>query len=107
MSITLSSGLRLAAIGRYMHWCPGCAAPHFIDLGRDEDGRKVEYNADFARPTFSPDLRARADQGLCHYHLTDGRLEFMADSWHDLRGTVQPLPDFPMGALQVQPEPRP
>lgn len=108
MSITLSLGLRMVAIGRYMHWCPGCCEPHFFALGLRADGERVTYNGDFQQPTFSPDQRIERDGRIvCRYYLTSGRLEFMGDCDHVYRNRTVMLPPFPMDALPVQPEPRP
>lgn len=103
MSITLSPGLRLVAIGRYMHWCPGCKEAHFFTLGLQEDGRKVRFNGDLQRPTFSPDQRIEHDgRTVCRYFLTNGELQFL-DCAHDLRNRSVPLPVFPMQPLPMQP----
>jgi hypothetical protein len=107
VSITLSRGLRLAGIGRYMHWCPGCKEAHFFVLGVGLDGRRVDFNGDLQNPTFSPDQRVERDEMLyCRYFLTNGQLEFMGECGHEYRNRTVPLPDFPMQPLQVQPEPR-
>jgi hypothetical protein len=102
----------MVGIGRYMHWCPGCNAPHFFNINAPEQGdgpppRRFFYNGDFQLPTFSPAQVLTGERGACRYFLTSGKLEFMGDCWHEYRNRTVPLPDFPMRPLEVQPEPRP
>lgn len=112
MSITLSPGLRMVAIGRYMHWCPGCHKAHFFnvsiqDAEEGQPAKKFAFNGDFQQPTFTPCQHLVDERGICHYYLTNGMLQFMGDCWHPYRSQTVPLPPFPMQPLQVQPEPRP
>jgi hypothetical protein len=110
MSITLSAGLRMVGIGRYMHWCPGCDEPHFFNVAQQDahDGptpRRFAYNGDVKEPTFSPCQHIAGARGTCHYYLTSGKLEFMGDCFHEFRNRTVDLPPFPMKPLMAQ-EPR-
>lgn len=100
MSIGLSPGLRLFAIGRYGHWCPGCDKPHFFNISAQDhpQGKKWDFNGDVVKPTFSPDMRVDDERGnvVCRYYLTDGRLQFMGDCTHVYRNRTVPLPEFPL-----------
>lgn len=73
--------------------CPGCGQPHFINYKRDK-GPKWDFNGDFNRPTISPSIRVRWDyvdkEHICHSFVRDGKIQFLDDCTHDLKGqTVQ------------------
>lgn len=101
----VSSYLRKTATG-YYHWCPGChSAHHYITDG----SRGWTFNGDVNKPTFKPSMRlstpAYEDDGvkysertLCHYFLTEGRIQFLADCDHELKGQTVPLPPLPSEA---------
>lgn len=91
----------------YSHWCAGCRCVHtFHVVG---PGPVWTFNGNMEKPTFSPSMRyfipARKDVvgkiiesevTLCHYFLTDGEIDYLADSSdHELRGKhpLQPIPE--------------
>lgn len=85
------------------HWCPGCLCAHIFWVG-SKLHPVWTFNGDVEKPTFSPSMRSfvpadaedgTPEQTLCHYFLTAGIINFLADSsCHALRGNV-PLPPFP------------
>lgn len=91
---------------RMLHWCPGCKEPHSIRV--EGEGPKWEFNGNFDRPTFKPSvlnfttyddegepLPAGQRRTLCHYFITDGKIQFCGDSPHALSGQTVDLPDWP------------
>lgn len=92
---------------RYCFYCPGCRSHHFIctapwqmhnPQGHLVPGPVWKWNGNAERPTLQPSLRCReswADgEHVCHLYLTDGVIEFLNDSTHDLRGKKVPLEDL-------------
>lgn len=98
-------------------FCPGCECAH----GPYVKGAKAwTWNGDTARPTFSPSILVRAteltpegramiDRGqpppagsdrypcvdtVCHSFVTDGRIQFLGDCTHALRGQTVALPPW-------------
>ncbi len=77
----------------YMFFCPGCDRPHMVDL-------KWECNGDPDKPTIRPSILVHAHpdipepQPQCHSFVTDGRIQFLADSTHALAGQTVDLPDI-------------
>lgn len=85
-------------VERYFHWCPACEQTHPLP-----DSWK--FNGDVQRPTFEPSFRqtfarwsgepgsaeARATKKnlVCHYIITDGKIQFCPDSWHGRSDIVQ------------------
>lgn len=91
---------------RLMHWCPGCEEPHGITIAGGPP--QWTFNHDFERPTFTPSVRcftayddegnplpAGTDRTLCHYFITDGKIQFCGDNPHKLNGQTVDLPDWP------------
>ena len=74
-----------------MFFCPACNTSHGIKLGRN--GWSWNENED--KPTFNPSLYSVAGELKCHCFVRDGRIEYLTDSTHDLRGKSVELPDWP------------
>lgn len=88
--------------------CPGCGDHHTVNTDR------WTWNGSLDKPTFQPSLLVRAghhapswkdgdscwckhDYGfacyVCHSFITDGRIQFLSDCTHDLKGQTVELPD--------------
>lgn len=109
----LGSRMRLAGTEsdkRLMFWCPGCKMAHGIRIA----GRNPiwQWDGNVEAPTFSPSIlvtipwsRSREPgddpeqwkDEVCHSFVRSGRIEFLGDCTHELRGQTVPLPDFPEG----------
>lgn len=96
----------------YVHIeCPGCKESHMLDV------RRWTFNGDIDRPTFTPSLLVRTGHFVdgvikdcwcdfeerfgykpgfncqrCHSFITDGKIQFLSDSTHDLAGRTVELP---------------
>jgi len=84
------------------HWCPACKEPH--DFAVDQpfnNGAKWSFDGDVDRPTFSPSMNVRTGPmpdghlDVCHYFLKEGRIQFLGDCTHDMKGQTVDLPDLP------------
>ncbi len=73
-------------------WCPGCeechayTLPHWKRSGTDD------------QPSFTPSLlvtHGKEHPGRCHLYLTDGKLKFLGDCTHALKGQTVPIPEPP------------
>lgn len=75
--------------GAYAIQCPGCGNWHAFD------GR-WSFNGDFERPTFSPSMLVNQhDPGSrCHSFVTDGRIQFLSDCFHQYAGQTLDLEDI-------------
>lgn len=111
----LSKVLRALAGGRVAFYCPGCDGPH--QVGVEPPAAVVwGWNRNAERPTFSPSILVRGVRRMsdeeharytatrelpepvpvvCHSFVRDGRIEFLADSTHELAGQTVPIPDWP------------
>ncbi len=73
--------------------CPGCGFGHSVRV----KGHYIwEWNGNVEKPTFSPSVLvdgAKPDR-RCHSFVRDGRIEFLGDCHHALKGTTVDLPPY-------------
>ena len=67
--------------------CPACKCGHAFD------GR-WKFNGNMDAPTFRDSMRVQNDTVHCHFYVTDGNIEFLADCAHELAGKTVPLEDW-------------
>jgi hypothetical protein len=56
-----------------------------------------QFNGDVEKPTFTPSLLAfnsPPPNGRCHSFVKDGRIQFLGDCTHELKGQTVDLPDI-------------
>lgn len=85
--------------GRLEFFCPGCQTHH----GPVIDGTLGwTWNGNVDRPTVQPSILVtwpkwdgehRLPDRVCHSFVTDGRIQFLADSTHALAGQTVDLPE--------------
>lgn len=129
MSIFLSKKLKQARPNVYMHWCPACKCQHFFYTNGGNEGKPSwGFNGNLESPSFSPSMHIHYDEPTmddseldrlmklretdksivvpsvrittCHYYLTAGKLIYMTDCPHELRGHTVDLPDYPKDTNQ-------
>lgn len=77
--------------------CPGCKGPHRIQI---EGTPAWTWNGSEEKPTFQPSIRVseRGEDGqmrtACHSFVTNGNIQFLNDSIHELAGQTVPIPDW-------------
>lgn len=80
-------------------WCPGCKHAHLY-------GDTWKFNGDFEKPTFKPSLlifipehiedgKKLPRETICHLFLTDGKIQFLGDCGHELKGQTVDLSEWP------------
>ncbi len=73
----------------YVFFCPGCGLDHIY---RTVGGPYVwSFNGDLVKPTFTPSLlntwnTSPAKKKICHLFVTNGQIQYCADSTHKLAG---------------------
>ncbi len=111
--------LKAEADGRLTFWCPACRDSHTVAAG-DGSGPRWKWNGRTDLPTFEPSVLVRAghytDRGhqacwctfykenppkpgervfkcyRCHSFVTDGKIHFLSDCSHDMKGQTVPIP---------------
>lgn len=91
----------------FSHWCPGCKEMHTINTDApNHSGARWSFDGNVSAPTFSPSINisspehtfpdgVKIEAERCHYFLKSGRLEFLGDCTHALKGQTVPLPELP------------
>jgi hypothetical protein len=97
----LSAKLRSLEGNKVAFWCPGCNQAHAINIGRNG----WMWNLDTEHPTFSPSVLVtyagedastnEAPPSRCHSFVREGKIEFLSDCTHALRGQTVELRDWP------------
>ena len=83
-----------AVVKQFVFHCPGCGYGHGVRV-RGPDP-VWNWNGSEESPTFQPSLLVNKDdpKTRCHSFITDGKIQFLADCHHSLRGQTVELPDW-------------
>lgn len=81
---------------RYLIFCPACKHGHVFDT-------RWTFNGDYEKPTFRASMLVTtpADKcdgfdipaTRCHSFVTDGKIQFLDDCTHSMRGLTVDLPE--------------
>ena len=80
---------------QYWFNCPGCGNTHaFTTKAPGFSG--WSFNGSMDKPTFTSSLLCNKDnpESRCHSFVTDGRIQFLDDCWHSLKGRTVDIPDW-------------
>ncbi len=74
--------------------CPGCKYSHPFEI--DCEDRGWTWNGSMDKPTFTPSLlvNQHSPEARCHSYVTDGKIKFLDDCFHELKGQTVDLPDW-------------
>jgi hypothetical protein len=68
--------------------CPGCGFDHGVNGA-------WTWNGSLERPSFQPSVKAEICGKVCHFYVTDGKIQFCTDcTAHQLGGQTLDLPDW-------------
>jgi hypothetical protein len=86
----------------HAHWCPACNEFHDFAVEQPfSNGARWTFDGDVAAPTMTPSMNIRigpfkdGTMNVCHYYLTCGRILFLGDCTHELKGQTVDLPVLP------------
>jgi len=81
----------------YVFHCPGCGYDHVFSSGGAAGVSRPQWvwNGSVDLPTFTPSLLCNQHdpKSRCHSFVTDGKIQFLDDCWHALKGQTIELPD--------------
>lgn len=89
----------------YVFHCPGCGFDHPFHTGGDRSKHpQWNFNGSLEKPTFSPSLLVNKDypEQRCHSFVADGKIQFLTDCWHALKGQTVEIPDWDCEFDQVR-----
>lgn len=79
----------------YMIFCPACNCGHIFYTKHDKNHWTFD-NGDLKNPTFNPSMLVNAnktgDQKRCHSFVRNGKIQFLNDCEHELKGQTVDLP---------------
>lgn len=86
--------------GNILFECPGCNCLHCVSTtSKNGMGSQWSFNGNFEKPTFNPSILVKANytspnrsDDICHSFVTDGRIRFLDDCTHALKGQTVDLP---------------
>jgi len=78
----------------YLFRCVGCQSTHPVEVCEDNKG--WAWNGSFDKPTFTPSLLVwgSRDEVRCHSFITDGKIQYLMDCFHDLKGQTVEIPEW-------------
>ena len=85
--------------GEFHFWCPGCEMMHVVYTDKTTKGPCWVFNGNMEFPTFNPSIRVQwhkngvGDQ-LCHSFVKDGKIQFLGDCTHSLKGQTVKIPNW-------------
>ena len=68
--------------------CPGCDRTHVLDT-------RWSWNRSLTSPTFYPSMVDCRGASICHFFVTDGKIQFQGDCTHDFKNRTIELPEIP------------
>lgn len=84
----------------YAFFCPGCKQYHLIHVKpyKNPMGASWEFNGDVEKPTFSPSILRQTElirrKFICHLYIRDGKIQYLGDCSHELKGQTVELPNI-------------
>jgi hypothetical protein len=74
--------------GAHAIYCKGCDNYHAFDSG-------WTFNGDYEKPTFSPSMLVNQShpERRCHSFVTDGKIQYLSDCFHQYAGQTLELED--------------
>ena len=101
-------------IQAYKFKCPGCNHTHSINVNPNYSPVCWGFNGNIDKPTFTPSLLATSGHYvtgespadcwpcqnnknacyICHSFITNGRIQFLGDCTHELKGQTVDLPEI-------------
>lgn len=95
---------------RHLYWCPGCDALHSVTIrpDRQQNGASWGFQGSLECPTYEPSQlttwehwqEGKPAKRVCHTFIRDGKIQFLNDCTHALKGQTVPLPPLPDWVLR-------
>jgi hypothetical protein len=74
--------------------CPGCGYQHPVRVKATAEP-VWKWNQSMEEPTFWPSIMVNRDDpaSRCHSFVVNGKIQFLKDSYHNLKGQTVEIPD--------------
>jgi hypothetical protein len=98
----MTAKCKLTENGNVLFECPGCGCLHAVAVKEPNDvGARWEWNESVEAPTFEPSILVKANytdpkrlSDICHSFVTDGKIRYLNDCTHSLKGQIVELPNW-------------
>ena len=94
----MSDKLHRVADNYFAFHCPGCGYGHAVTVNgeKNSQGASWSWNGSMDKPTFTLSINCNSDSppNQCHSFVIDGRIQFLPDCFHDLKGQTVDIPDW-------------
>jgi hypothetical protein len=102
----MAAKIRRMSDGQLTFYCPGCKCGHGVTI---EGPHPVwKWNGSFDTPTLTPSIlvtypanpkaieefKEWRTKRVCHSFVTNGKIQFLNDSFHELKGQTIDIPDY-------------
>ncbi len=82
-----------------MFYCHGCKMSHMPIVKAGHYHTKVcQWNGSLDKPTFKPSIKVqypwKGIEQLCHSYVTDGKIQYLGDCTHELKGQTIELEPY-------------
>ena len=76
--------------------CPGCKCSHGVWIDKPHrNGAQWQFNGNFNSPTITPSVLIRYGKDQrCHLFVTDGKIRYLGDCTHELKGQTIEMKDL-------------
>lgn len=82
----------------YAWYCPGCKNHHAVPVNgcKNSNGAGWGWNGSVDAPTLTPSVLCNPQDATirCHCFIRDGKIEFLPDCYHDLKGQTVEVPEY-------------
>ena len=105
----------------FIFYCPGCQENHSYNIQTGDNRPVWFFNGDLKYPTFRPSLLIKSGCktsdfkesecwcnyeertgkpapykcGICHFYVTDGKIQYLSDCTHEFAGRIIELEEIP------------
>lgn len=90
------------AADMYKFYCPACKECHWVAVGPRSlwpPSLRWQFDGNLENPTISPSLlvthKMPNGERRCHSFIRDGKIQYLEDCTHDLRGQTVEILEFP------------
>jgi hypothetical protein len=82
----------------YIFECLGCGEAHMVRVFPGTN-KGWTFNGDFEKPTVRPSILVNGNldcpnEPRCHSFITDGKIQYLDDCTHELKGQTVELPEI-------------
>lgn len=79
--------------GLLVFYCQGCKTHHWINTDASKSPH-WNFNGNYYKPTITPSIHVTTPNKCCHSFVSDGKIQYLNDCYHELKGQTVELEDM-------------